>query len=41
MFTQEEVNELVGNARKKARDKYKDYDEMKEKAEKYDSDFRI
>lgn len=37
-FTQEEVNKLVGQARTKERDKYKDYEEMKKKVEQYDTD---
>lgn len=34
-FTQEDVNKMMGEVRREARNKFKDYDELKEKAEKY------
>lgn len=34
-FTQEDVNKMMGEVRREARSKYKDYDELKAKAEKY------
>lgn len=35
-FTQDEVNAIVGERLKREREKYADYDELKDKAEKYD-----
>lgn len=35
-FTQEEVNAIVGDRLARDREKYKDYDDLKEKARKYD-----
>lgn len=35
-FTQQEVNAIVGERLKRERDKYADYDDLREKARKYD-----
>lgn len=37
MFTQDEVNEMMGKVRREARGKFADYDELKAKAERYDA----
>lgn len=36
MFTQDEVNKLMGALRKENREKYADYDDLKAKASKFD-----
>lgn len=35
-FTQDEVNEMMGKVRRETREKYADYDELKQKASAYD-----
>ena len=35
-FTQEEVNELMGKVRRETRDKFRDYEDLKKKADAYD-----